>query len=95
MNETPIIIPIKSNSNQEAPVQATSSATDNNSYPSNKPINISIDNYVSPFQSVFDTFKGMKELLQIIKLIKCIKKITNEIKTCNNITEKIIILFTN
>lgn len=34
----------------------------------------------------------MKDLFQITKLLKFIKKITNEIKTCNNKIEKIIIV---
>lgn len=41
---------------------------------------------------IFTIFNDMKELLQMSKLLKCIKKISTKAKNCNIIFKKMLII---
>lgn len=72
------------------PCAIASTFTDNSTTPSTT-TNIttpSLEIYVCSFQNIFEIFKHIKELLQIAKLLKCIKETAEETKNCNNPIEK-------
>lgn len=60
----------------EAPVEDNSSST--NKCPSNPP-RINLKNNIQEF---FQVLKDMKEMLNITKLLKCIKNSANKTKNC-------------